>query len=431
MPYLTYLLFYYNRREAEKDKLIAVHAKVAAAAEASALKYLDRAKQMRQRHTTFRDKKDKQIKNIKAQAKKKAATVEKSHNKELERQKSQFIRESRADSKRVVALASELEDQKRSAVKDLAELHEQYKDEINNVKNQCAAKMSKARLHHESEKRQLQSEHYREARASMKDKVALEAKLEVAATEKEQALAEKDLAVAEAVKETRAEERKIAAEKVSAEKDKASSLTSRLADSRKLVASLLDDRRKAERDAKKSSREANQSAQRSKSVIEAAESYRVDLERAENENATLRAAMEEMQSLLDEQNRRIEHLDKAVPIKVIQKTREGRAGRPRWGLDVWELILEQLVNGTPPSSVNDNIIAHVKKFSPTTKIKELPSIWTIRRARTVLLVIVQTLAAYRLGFAGKWGQLNHDATQRRQISFENLVISVEEDELFQ
>ena len=45
----------------------------------------------------------------------------------------------------------------------------------------------------------------------------------------------------------------------------------------------------------------------------------MDLERAENKNATLRAAMEEMQSLLDEQNRRIEHLDKAVPIKVIVK----------------------------------------------------------------------------------------------------------------
>lgn len=138
-----------------------------------------------------------------------------------------------------------------------------------------------------------------------------------------------------------------------------------------------------------------------------------------------------MQALVDEQERRLDNLDKAVPIKVVQKTREGSKGRPRWGLDVWELIIEQLVNGTPPSAVNNNIISNVLKFSPTTIIKELPSIWTIRRARTVLLVIVQTLASYRLGKADKWGQLNHDATGRRQISFENLVISIEEDELFQ
>ena len=217
--------------------MIAEHAKVAAAAEESAIKYLDRAKQMRQRHTTFRDKKDREIKQIKAQAKKKAAAVAKSHNKELERQKSQSIRESRADSKRIVALASELEDLKRSAAKELAVLDKQHIDDVNNIKDQCAVKMSKARLHHESEKRQLQSEHYREARASTKEKVALEAKLELAVTEKERALAEKDVAVMEAVKGTRVEERKIAAEKVSAEKDKTSLLTSRLADSRKLVAS--------------------------------------------------------------------------------------------------------------------------------------------------------------------------------------------------
>ena len=138
-----------------------------------------------------------------------------------------------------------------------------------------------------------------------------------------------------------------------------------------------------------------------------------------------------MQALVDEQERCLDNLDKAVPIKVLQKTREGSKGRPRLGLDVWELIIEQLVNGTPPSAVNNNIISNVRKFSPSTIIKELPSIWTIRRARTVLLVIVQTLASYRLGKADKWGQLNHDATGRRQISFENLVISIEEDELFQ
>ena len=73
------------------------------------------------------------------------------------------------------------------------------------------------------------------------------------------------------------------------------------------------------------------------------------------------------------------------------------------------------MNGTPPSSVNSKIVSMLQTFSPSTKISELPSIWTIRRARTVLLVIVQTLASYRIAKA---------------VSFRDLIISIEEDELF-
>ena len=59
------------------------------------------------------------------------------------------------------------------------------------------------------------------------------------------------------------------------------------------------------------------------------------------------------------------------------------------------------MNGTPLSSMNTNIVTMVKRFSPTTNM--LPSISNIHRARTVVLIIVQTLAAYRLGKANKWG----------------------------
>ena len=90
--------------------------------------------------------------------------------------------------------------------------------------------------------------------------------------------------------------------------------------------------------------------------------------------------------------------------------------------------MEQLVNGTPPSSVNGNIVAHVKAFSPTTIVKELPSIWTIRRTRTIPLIVVQTLAAYRLGRSKKWKQLFTDGTSRRQTAYTNLAISIEEDD---
>ena len=107
-----------------------------------------------------------------------------------------------------------------------------------------------------------------------------------------------------------------------------------------------------------------------------------------------------------------------------------KRGRKSWGHLMWELIIEQLVNGLPPSAVNKNIVAHVRRFSPQCVIKELPSLWTIRRARSVLLVIVQTLSAYRLGEADKWGEVFTDGSARCQESFQNLVISIEEDELY-
>ena len=88
--------------------------------------------------------------------------------------------------------------------------------------------------------------------------------------------------------------------------------------------------------------------------------------------------------------------------------------------------MEQLVNGTPPSSVNGNIVAHVKAFSPTTVVKELPSNWNICCTRAILLIVVQTLAVYCLGNSNKWKQLFIDGTSRRQTAYTNLAISIEE-----
>ena len=42
-------------------------------------------------------------------------------------------------------------------------------------------------------------------------------------------------------------------------------------------------------------------------------------------------------------------------------------------------------------------------------------------------MIVQTLAAYQLARAKKWGQLHTDGTGRRQIALQDLVLSIEED----
>ena len=85
------------------------------------------------------------------------------------------------------------------------------------------------------------------------------------------------------------------------------------------------------------------------------------------------------------------------------------------------------MNSTPPSAVGENIVANIRTFSPKTVIKELPSKWTVHRARTVLYVIVQTSASYRLGKSNKWRQAFTDGTGRRQVAMQNLLIDIEED----
>jgi hypothetical protein len=47
----------------------------------------------------------------------------------------------------------------------------------------------------------------------------------------------------------------------------------------------------------------------------------------------------------------------------------------------------------------------------------------------VLLVIVQTLATFCIAKADKWEQLFTDGTSRTQVAFQDLTLSIEEDEL--
>jgi len=178
---------------------------------------------------------------------------------------------------------------------------------------------------------------------------------------------------------------------------------------------------------KRAEAQANRSTRRSEEVT--AHSYTLEQRVKELEAIvkTQNNQIMELEDELDRNNNQFQELEKAVPIKVFCKIRGGQRGATSWPHFVWELILEQLVNGTPPSSVNSNIVSFLRCFSPTTVIKELPSIWTIRRGRTVLLVVVETLATYRLAKAKRWGQMFTDGSGRRQIALQDLALSIEED----
>ena len=98
--------------------------------------------------------------------------------------------------------------------------------------------------------------------------------------------------------------------------------------------------------------------------------------------------------------------------KEVRKIREGgkHGGNAKWPLWMLQLVLELLVNGTPPSSIPANIVSHVAIMNPNTTVKEVPSVSWICRCRTILRIIGETLASYRLAKAEDWKQLFIDGT---------------------
>ena len=108
-----------------------------------------------------------------------------------------------------------------------------------------------------------------------------------------------------------------------------------------------------------------------------------------------------------------------------------RGGNAKWLLWMVQLVLELLVNGTPPSSIPANILSHVAIMNPNTTVKEVPSVSWIRRCRTILRIIGETLASYRLAKAEDWKQLFTDGTSRRQSAIQNLIIGIKEDNILQ
>jgi hypothetical protein len=177
--------------------------------------------------------------------------------------------------------------------------------------------------------------------------------------------------------------------------------------------------------------QANRSAKRSDDAMEYSESLRRRIKDLEEEVNNQNRRHIELQMEIDEKDQLIAQLEASLessaPIKVFGKVRPGQRGATSWPHFVWELIIKQIVNGTPPSSICANIVMFIQRFSPMTVIKETPSIWTVRRGRTVLFVLGETLAIYRLAKAKKWGQLHTDGTGRRQIAMQDLSFSIQND----
>ena len=330
----------------------------------------------------------------------------------------------------MVELVEELQTAQSKAEKSAAIIEQEHEAELAKKDVMSESLLRGKEREHEATTTSLQSKQYQQSRATTKHVVALETERDKALSGLAFVLANQAMTVKEATKSAKEEERHHYTPLLYQQKKTTSSLAASLHAKTDENQSMTDAVISAERRARTTERESNTSSRRARENLNSVIHLKEQLRQATLQNTTLEAAVGHLQAELEKTTMALVSLRDAVPIKVIERERRGKHGSKSWPLYIWELILEQLVSGTPLTSVNDNIVAHVKKFSPTTKINELPSIWTIRRARTVLLVVVQTLATYRIAKADRWGQLFSDETMRRQVSFQNLIISVEEDELY-
>ena len=94
--------------------------------------------------------------------------------------------------------------------------------------------------------------------------------------------------------------------------------------------------------------------------------------------------------------------------KIRMKGRHG--GSHTWPLWMSQLVLEMLVNGTPPSAVPSNITSQIAIMNPDVKIEDIPSISYVRKCCTILRIVGETLASYRLSKASNWQQMFTDGT---------------------
>ena len=99
-------------------------------------------------------------------------------------------------------------------------------------------------------------------------------------------------------------------------------------------------------------------------------------------------------------------------------------GQRRWPMWMVQLILEQLIHGTPPAAIPDNILSQ-DNLTTGREGQEVPSVDFCRDMRIVLRILTETLAAYQLAQQKQWHQLFTDGTSRRQIALETLLIALD------
>ena len=112
--------------------------------------------------------------------------------------------------------------------------------------------------------------------------------------------------------------------------------------------------------------------------------------------------------------------------KVLQKEGYRKRGSYTWTIWTIKMILEQLVNGTPPEAISPNIQYPVALDITEVRVinQELSSMNFIRSCRKIIRISSDILSSYCIGKAEQWDQLLSDGKGRHQPAFKNLVIGV-------
>ena len=95
-----------------------------------------------------------------------------------------------------------------------------------------------------------------------------------------------------------------------------------------------------------------------------------------------------------------------------------------WDRKVVQLICEVLVIGISPKAIQESMATLYEILNDGKTTDDLPSIDFIRRQRTVVQVIGETVSAIRLGRAAKWDQGFVDATSRGQSEFQCYLVGL-------
>lgn len=87
------------------------------------------------------------------------------------------------------------------------------------------------------------------------------------------------------------------------------------------------------------------------------------------------------------------------------------------------MVCKLLVLGIPPASIPGSIWTMYKTLTGESPDEILLASF-IRRCRTVVQVVGETIAAWKLAESDDWRQIFTDATSRRQCTFQALIVGL-------
>ena len=93
------------------------------------------------------------------------------------------------------------------------------------------------------------------------------------------------------------------------------------------------------------------------------------------------------------------------------------------------LVCELLIIGIPPTAIPSSIYTLYETLTGVDPTK-VPSVSFIRQCRTVVQVMGETIAEWKLADAESWRQIFNDAISRRQCTFQALVVGLIDEDRF-